>query len=311
VQESGTSVNAGAYLELPYKPWDRLLVLPGVRGDLYTHEKTAKWSVDPRLTLRFKPWEGTDLWLKAMVGRYHQPPRLFLPVPGVDQSTLDLGLLASTQVGAGVEAGLAPGIELDVQGYYNDMNPVVFDLQVNAALSQVQASGPAGIPGQLPTTDPSQPTNIDRLFTKRLGRSYGLEVLLRKRDAHGVYGWLAYTLSRSERTSDAGWAAYDFDRTHILNAVVGVRLPRNWEIGGRVLLQSGTPVTTIYGYNATRTDWQFRADLRVDKRAIWNSWLLDFYVDIVNATVSPESGGLLGSGAMRYVLPTVGFRAVL
>jgi hypothetical protein len=32
---------------------------------------------------------------------------------------------------------------------------------------------------------------------------------------------------------------------------------------------------------------------------------------VVNTTVSPESGGLVGSGAFRYVLPTVGFRAVL
>lgn len=312
IQESGTSVDAGGYAELTWRPWPGALVVPGVRADLFAHEASRKWSVDPRLTARWKPWGEREVWLKAMAGRYHQPPRLFLPVPGADQSSLDLGLLASTQVGAGVEAGLAPGIELDVQVYYyNDMNPVVFDLQVNASLSQVQANDPLGSPGQLPTIDPTQPTALQRLFTRRLGRSYGLEVLLRKRDSGGVYGWLAYTLSHSERTSDAGWAAYDFDRAHILNAVAGVRLPRNWELGGRLLLQSGTPVTTLFGYNAGRSDWQFRVDLRVDKRAIWNRWLLDFYVDIVNAAVSPESGGLVGSRAVRYVLPTVGLRAVL
>jgi hypothetical protein len=93
--------------------------------------------------------------------------------------------------------------------------------------------------------------------------------------------------------------------------VAGLRLPRNWEIGGRLLLQSGTPLTTIHGYNAGRSDWQFRADMRVDKRAVWNTWLLDFYVDIINASVSEESGGIVGGSAIRYVLPTVGLRAVL
>jgi hypothetical protein len=90
-----------------------------------------------------------------------------------------------------------------------------------------------------------------------------------------------------------------------------VRLPRNWEVGGRMMLQSGTPLTTLTGYNEGRTGWQFRADLRVDKRVVYNRWLFDFYVDIVNATVSPESGGLVGANEFRYVLPSVGVRAVL
>ena len=136
------------------------------------------------------------------------------------------------------------------------------------------------------------------------------------RDARSSSAWErrpvpSSTFSRSERLQTAGWAAYDFDRTHILNAVVGVRLPRNWEIGVRVLLQSGTPVTTVYGYNAGRTGWQFRADLRVDKRVVWNDWMLDFYVDIINSTVAEESGGLVGGSAIRYVIPTIGLRAVL
>jgi hypothetical protein len=314
MQESGTLLSGGAFLEMPWKPVQRLLIVPGLRGDLYAHESATQKSVDPRLTVRFRPSAESDLWLKAAIGRYHQPPRLGIPMPGVDQSSLKLGLLASTQVGVGLEKGLAQGIDLDVQGYYNDMNPVVFDFQVNPTLAQMQPSGPLSLPGQLPSGDatPQSATaaTIDRLFAKRLGHSYGLEVLLRKRDTRGAYGWIAYTLSRSMRQFETGWAPFDFDRTHIFNAVAGVRLPHNWELGGRLLLQSGTPVTTIRGYNSNRGPWQFRADLRVDKRTVWNTWLLDFYVDVVNTTVSEEPGmGRLNS--MRYVLPTVGLRAIL
>ncbi len=311
IQTSGRLFNVGAFLEAPVKPSERLLVVPGVRYDHYRDDKAQQRSLDPRLTLRCQPLEASELWLKAMVGRYHQPPRVFLPVPGADQASLELGLLVSTQYGAGVEVGLAPGIDLDVQGYYNAMNPVVFDLSINT-LYPGQTMGPSSLPGQLPSDAGQVEVNpLTDALTKRRGRSYGLEVLLRKRDAKNVFGWLAYTLSHSERDYEKGWAPFDFDRTHMFNAVAGIRLPRNWEIGGRLLLQSGTPLNTIQGTNAGRADWQFRADLRVDKRAVWNSWLLDFYVDIVNATVSEESGGVSGGSGYRYVLPTIGLRGGL
>jgi hypothetical protein len=70
-------------------------------------------------------------------------------------------------------------------------------------------------------------------------------------------------------------------------------------------------LTTIFGSNLARSDGQFRLDLRIDKRAVWNRWLLDFYVDIINASVAEESGGLVGGQAIRYLVPTLGFRAVL
>ena len=65
-------------------------------------------------------------------------------------------------------------------------------------------------------------------------------------------------------------------------------LPRNWDIGVRSQYQSGTPTTDHGGYNAARGDGYLRFDLRVDKRAVWRKWLLDFYVDITNVALLPE-----------------------
>ena len=45
---------------------------------------------------------------------------------------------------------------------------------------------------------------------------------------------------------------------------------------------------------------------RVDNRAVWRKWLLDFYVDVTNAALAPR-GGPAGT-VLRYVLPTVGVR---
>jgi hypothetical protein len=294
-------------------------VIPGVRADIYDERYdrgggVTKASVDPRLLARYHltHFGNGSVWIKGVVGRYHQPPRLFVPVPGLDTSALDLGLLASTQYSVGVDGKLGKANEFDVNTYYNDMDPVLFDLTVNQTSTQLQTAQPKYGAWQIPTM-PTPDTNqtLANLFTPRKGRSYGLEVLLRRRVSEGLFGWISYTLSRSERLGPQGWQLFDFDRLHVFNAVAGVRLPRNWEFGTRVLFQTGTPLSTGFGTNGVRADSQFRVDLRIDKRAVWNRWLLDFYVDIINTTVAAESGGLAGSDSIRYIIPTIGVRGVL
>jgi TonB family protein len=316
---SGTLTTAGVYVEAVWSPIERLKIIPGLRGDLYAENRKPKGvtqtDLDPRLLVRLKLTDGElgGTTLKGVIGRYHQPPRLFVPVPALDQSSLELGLLGSTQTSVGAETRLGPSGSLDVNAYYNDNNPVLFDLAFNPTALDVQQPQPAYPPWQQPPpTQGGANATLQNLFARRVGRAYGLEFLLRRQDTDGLFGWISYTLSRSERrTSDGTWAPFDFDRMHILNFVAGVRLPRNWEVGGRVLLQSGTPLTTIFGSNVARSDGQFRLDLRIDKRAVWKSWLLDFYVDIINSTVAEESGGLVGGAPIRYLIPTVGFRGVL
>jgi TonB family protein len=316
--QDGVFTTSGLFAEALLKPHERVRVIPGVRGDLYDerHSSTSvtQASVDPRLLVRYHllDRELGGVWLKGVVGRYHQPPRLFVPVPGLDASSLQLGLLASTQYSVGAEATLSRATEVDVNVYYNDMDPVLFDLAVNPTAADVQQPQPAYPAWQLPPPSSGEQSRaLSTLFARRQGRSYGLEVLLRHRDVDRLFGWIAYTLSRSERLQADGWQPFDFDRLHILNLVAGIRLPRNWEFGTRVLLQSGTPLTTIFGANVARSAPQFRFDIRIDKRAVWNRWLLDFYVDIINATVAEESGGLVGGQAIRYLVPTIGFRGVL
>ncbi len=63
------------------------------------------------------------------------------------------------------------------------------------------------------------------------------------------------------------------------------------------------------GYNAARKAGYMRLDLRVDKRAVYRKWLLDFYVDITNVALLPEE--VQPGTVIRYVLPTVGLRGRL
>jgi TonB family protein len=329
--DGGTLYRAGLFSEVQWEPLAGLLLTPGVRTDIFHHSEKQVAAVDPRLSVRVRVHDGEEgtagTWLKAATGLYHQPPRLFIPVPGVADSLLDRGLERALHCVAGLEHDLAPGLSIDVQVYYNDLSPIFLDLPGVAADAQEQsyAPPPSARPGEMPRDDPagdpqSEPENdilarfdrpLETLDAAR-GRSYGVELMLRRRRFGRWYGWLAYTLSRSERQRSGHWQMFDYDRAHILNAVGGLQLPRNWSLGLRVLVQTGTPVAASAGAARTgRSRPQWRADVRVDKRAIWNDWMLDFYVDVINVALAAESGGLAGNYAFRYVLPTVGFRAVL
>jgi hypothetical protein len=293
------------------------LIRPGVRTDIYYDRNTTKTGVDPRLTLRYKlitrdlagvPADSDDsaVWLKAAVGLYHQPPRFVLPLPGLDTMPLKYGLLQSIQSSLGAEIPLSQHFSASVEGYFAYMDPTIFDLTVNA--QTLNTAGNTGvISGSTPSSQTTAQDVLDRLQQPHTGRAYGLETLIRRQAKSGLYGWLSYTLSHSERYKDGAWAPYDFDRTHLVNLVAGLLLPRNWDVGVRLQYQSGKPATTTYGYNTARTNGYDRVDIRVDKRAVYRGWLLDFYVDIINAALLPEE--VSPGRTIRYVLPTVGLRA--
>ena len=323
----GKVTSQSAFLEAVWRPTPATLIRPGVRGDVYEDDTATKGAVDPRLSARYKLFDrhlagvapGSDddaVWLKASAGIYHQPPRFVLPLPGLDVMPLKYGLLRSYQTSLGAEIPLRDRIELGVEGFFNYMDPTIFDLSFNAT-SVVTSANQTGVPTSVVNPPMDGQQFIDRLTTPETGRAYGLEFLLRRRSTTGVFGWVSYTLSRSERYRPAdpatgftgGWVPYDFDRPHIFNVVAGMPLRRNWDLGVRLQYQSGRPVTVTSGYNAAYGDGYFRFDFRVDKRAVYKKWLLDFYVDVTNAALLPEE--IEPGTVIRYVLPTVGFRARL
>jgi hypothetical protein len=308
-------INGAALVEALWRPTDQWLIRPGVRVDAWADNETTKTSVDPRLTARYQlgrrdledvPPDSDDsaVWLKGSAGIYHQPPRFILPLPGLDIMPLKFGLLRSYQSSLGIEVPLAERFQLTTEGFFNYMDPTIFDLSVNDA-SVINDANPTLVP-TMNVTDTDQQEFIDRLTRPQKGRSYGLEILLRRAAKSGIFGWVSYTLSRSERLRAGEWVPYDFDRTHLINVVAGLPLRRNWDFGLRLQYQSGKPVTTTEGYNTARTAGYVRFDLRVDKRVVWRKWLLDFYVDVTNVALLPEE--VSAGQTIRYVLPTVGVR---
>ncbi|HET6345387.1 MAG TPA: hypothetical protein VFH51_10660, partial [Myxococcota bacterium] len=288
-------INMGAaWVELPLWFGDVVSLTLAARGEVYTNKSSNRSTIDPRFGLRLRLAHSDlgDTWLKLGAGRFHQPPRPIIPIPGLEEFALSQGLESAYQTMVGAEVPLTRGLDLDVQGYFNYRDPIILDLAMNVDPTTIIGANARN----------STPGILNNLLQPRVGRSYGLEIILRRRDVGDLFGWLSYTLSRSERHQATGWTPFDFDRTHMLQAVAGLTLPRNWQVGGRLSYQTGRPISTRDAYNGARSPGFTRLDLRIDKRAVWNDWLLDFYIDIVNTTLSEEFVDQT-SVSPRYILP--------
>ncbi|MEZ4819247.1 MAG: TonB-dependent receptor plug domain-containing protein [Bdellovibrionota bacterium] len=111
---------------------------------------------------------------------------------------------------------------------------------------------------------------------------------------------LAYTLLWSRRKEPGvGYQATDFERRHNFNLRARYQLGR-WELSSRLRLISGAPDTPIVNAyydldndvyypvegenNSQRLPIFMQWDVRVDRKWIYNKWILSLYVDILNVT---------------------------
>jgi TonB family protein len=259
------------FAELELKPLPGLLILPGVRADYFT--RSHEGVVEPRITARDQI--NDRFTLKAGVG-------LFAQEPTFDETDASFGNPAlkperAIHYSVGAEYKPRPYVTLDATLFYKDMSHMVSPT--------------------VATRDDGTPLRYDNTG---VGRAYGLELVARHDFAHNFTGWLAYTLSRSERrdSGQADYRLFDFDQTHILTVLGSYTLPRNWQVGGRFRFVTGDPTTPVVGavFNASRDQYDpvygrvnssrieafHQLDLRVDKRWVYQSWMLDAYLDIQN-----------------------------
>lgn len=168
------------------------------------------------------------------------------------------------------------------------------------------------------------------------GRSYGLELMLRHDQNKRMFGWISYSLSKSERfnSEQNRYIPFESDQTHNLQCVLNYRFKRNWQAGTRVRLVSGNPYTPIlYGVfdgtnryyqpvygpeNSERNRSFFQADFRVEKKMIFDKWLGSLYLDLKNAFwllyKSPEYTLYNFDYSKKItistpIIPSLGFRA--
>ncbi len=222
-----------AYIEAELTPVRNLRIVPGVRFDYFRDINAA--TIVPRVSFRY---EFVRSWaIRGGVGLFTQGPApqesLNAPnafFPGQSLGNPYLLPQRAMHYGLGIEHEFSPYITLTIDGFFKTMDDLVM---------------------QTPVLDARNATGVPPYTNDRDGRVWGMELLLRHRPSRYFYGWIAYTLMRSERRDgpNADWRLFENDQTHILTVLGTFTLPAGWEIGARFRLVSGNPFTCVVGAN--------------------------------------------------------------
>lgn len=285
-QDALPQLQPAFYVEGQIEPVDRLLLVPGVRVDHYGN--LAETTFSPRFSTR---WGLTDeVTAKGGVGLFNQPP-----IPGTEDPLFgnpDIEPEYAWQYAVGAEWRPLEYLEFDVTLFYRDL----FNILSNTDAIDVDP--------QTGETDPVIFSNEGE------GRAYGAEVLIRHHPQNRFFGWLAYTLSRSERLNKItdDFEPFRYDQTHILTLVAGYNLPYNFDISARFRLVTGNPYTPVVGsawdsdsddyvrvlgrpFSARRSAFH-QLDLRVDRKFVFDSWILGLYLDVLNVYNAENPEGI-------------------
>jgi TonB family protein len=230
-------------------------------------------TIEPRIAARLRLTD--EIGVSAAAGSYHQAPEPeeLSAVFG----TPTLGLAQGIHASLGATVRFTRSLSLDTIAFYKHLSDLVTRSRMPTPLA-AQALAQAGT-----------------------GQSYGAQVLLRQQMAEGVFGWLSYAISRSERQDapDAQVRLFDFDQTHVLAVVASWEIG-DWVLSGRVRYATGYPRTPVTGalYDARDDQFQpifgaqnsiripafFQADLRAEYAIPLDAATLRIYVDLENVT---------------------------
>lgn len=271
---------------------DRLHIVPGIRLDPYArsvsrgNQNTATTpriglfeedlAVEPRLAVRFAATDA--LAFNAAFGSYRQSPQ------AVDLSATfgnpSLPTSRAYHVVAGVAVRPAEHARIELTSFMTQSS----DLAMRSRLDS--------------------PAATEVLLPSGRGRAYGAQVLLRldQTESSPLYGWVSYSLTKSERRDAQAerWRPFDYDQRHVLTALAGAHLPFDIDVGARVRVATGYPRTTvldayydsqrdlyqpIFGaHNALRIPLFFQLDIRVAKTFDIGESELELSLDLQNVT---------------------------
>jgi TonB family protein len=269
---------------------DRLHILPGARFEPYvtSTSKTIPASgtnpdvgltndvapIEPRVSVRyaFTP----EISGKAAFGIYHQAPQPedLSAVFG----TPALGLSSAQHYLAGGAFQLTPSLSIEMTGFLSESQDLV-------------ARSPA-----------ESPFLAQALEQTGIGRAYGAQFLLRQQQVGRFFGWVSYSILRSERKDEPnlGWRLFDYDQSHVFTALGSMDLGAGFEVGLRFRFATGYPRTPVLGayydartntyepifgeHNSSRIPSFASLDARVAKHFKVGRTAGEVYLDVQNVT---------------------------
>jgi hypothetical protein len=230
--------------------------------------------LEPRLSARLRV--NPALTILGSAGIYTQPP------DPADLSAVfgnpKLGAETADHATVGELLRVTPSLTLEALGFYKWMS---------------------GLAVRSPSPNPQL---AQALVQEGVGRAYGLQVLVRQQPWRGWFGWIACTLSRSERmdTPSSGWRLFDYDQPLALTLVASKEIGP-WTAGVRFRYARGLPRTPVVGafydakddvyqpvfgaQNSVRLPDFWQLDLRLDRTfVLGESTKVLVYLEGLNVT---------------------------
>jgi TonB family protein len=278
---------------LDWKPTPKLTLTPGIRYDYYpelhydgsilpefwdygSFNKSGP-SGEPSLRLSARYAIDAVQTVKGSAGTYNETPQPLGQSIDPVLGNPDLGAENGAQYVLGYERKLSSLVSADLQAYYNRqwndaMRPTVNEL----------------------ADDPSLPPYIGN----GLAQMHGIELLLKHDQSKRFVGWIAYSLSKSERWNydENQWVLYNEDQTNNLQLVASYKVTPTQEAGVRFQYVTGDPTTPVIGsyYNATdvryvpiygptnsaRMGPYVNLDIRYEKKFVYALWQWSAYIDV-------------------------------
>jgi TonB family protein len=232
-----------------------------------------RWAPNPRLVAAFRA--SRRLTLTAGGGIYGQPPAVEDMSPVFGNPMVNMSRAAHVSGGGSLK--LRPTLTLEMVGFYKKL----WDLVSRSELAS--------------------PPIAQSLTQDGVGRSYGGQVLLRQELTKGFFGWITYSLIRSERRDhpDLPWRLFDYDQTHVLAVLASYQFGHGWEGGARFRYTTGAPRTPVIGsflvgnedydpvfgaHNSIRLPAFYQLDARVERAWVFRRTKLNVFLDVQNVT---------------------------
>lgn len=291
-------LNAAMYGYLEWKPVKNLLIVPGLRYDYYgdlihngsivpefanyeSFDNERGISGDPSFRMFSRYAVNEKHLIKAAIGNYNQRPQPYYVRSEPWGGNPEIPTSKAAHYVIGHEWKITDLIHSDVQMFLNRQ----WDLPRE---NIVDSAG----------------TNFGQahFLGNGKGRMRGIEMILRHDQGKRFFGWLSYTLMKSERYSykEDEYINFSIDQTHNIVLVASWLFNRNWNLGFRMQYTTGNPETPVVGSkyhehmhvytpvygkeNSGRVPPHFQIDLRIDKVFVYKNWMLSTYIDVVNAS---------------------------
>jgi TonB family protein len=252
--------------------WTQVHFLLGSRVTYWS--ETEEVTPEPRVTLRYTPAFGTILKLGSGLYTQQLRPRYFDYFMGAGHGNRNglkqTRILSSS---AGFEQRFTREIYIDMTGFYRQLsNRLVAD--------------------QDPTV---------RFKSTGEGEAWGGEFLVRYDPDARYFGWVSYgfTRARFKDSIESFERRGDYDQTHNLSTVAGVKVTPQLSLNARWRFISGSPYSALpiqtfdsdlgqesFAYspvNTTRYSAFHQLDLRLDYRWVFKEWSLLSYLQVNNA----------------------------